>query len=74
MQHFTIGDKLPSGAKRYRKKTIVPLVKMDESFLCDNREGHRLQGWAGDFIAEDGDGGFYPISAEFHAANYILVK
>ena len=72
MKYFTIGDNLPDGAKMYRKKTVVPLVKMDEPFLCDSRESFRLQGQAGDFIAEDGHGGFYPISAEFHAANYVL--
>ncbi len=41
-----------------------------DPFLCDSREHLNLQGQAGDFIAEDGHGGFYPISAEFHAANY----
>lgn len=74
MKHFTIGDRLPTGAKTYRKKTIVPLVKMNEPFIRDNREGRRLEGKAGDFIAEDGHGGFYPISAEFHAANYVPAK
>jgi hypothetical protein len=29
-----------------------------------------VQGHAGDFLAEDVQGGFYPISAEFHAKNY----
>ena len=72
--HFKQGDSLPDGAKMYRKKTIVALVKMDAPFLCDNREGRQLEGQPGDYIAADGHGGFYPISAEFHAANYVEVS
>lgn len=59
--------------KWYRKKTIVPMVQMDEPFICESREG-LLEGQAGDFVAEDGHGGFYPISAEFHANNYEEVE
>jgi len=70
MKHFKSGDQMPEGAKPYKKKTIVSLVKMAEPFICDSREGRRLEGKAGDFLAEDGHGGFYPISAEFHEANY----
>ena len=70
MTHFGVGDALPEGARRYKKKTIVLLVKMDTPFTCDSREGHNLVGQAGDFLAEDGHGGFYPISVEFHADNY----
>ena len=74
MEHFGPGDSLPSGARLYRKKTVVSLVKMNEPFLCSNREGRNLQGQTGDYMAEDGHGGFYPISAEFHAANYELAE
>lgn len=69
MKEFNKGDQLPDGAKRYRKKTIVPMVKMDEHFVCQSREG-TLTGNPGDFVVEDGHGGFYPVSAEFHANNY----
>lgn len=70
MKHFKVGDELPSTAKGYKKKTVVQLVKMETAFLCDSREGHNLEGQPGDFLASDGHGGFYPVSAEFHAANY----
>jgi len=70
MKHFGVNDALPAGAKRYRKTAIATMVKMDEPFTCDNREGHNLQGYAGDFLVPDGHGGFYPVSAQFHAANY----
>lgn len=70
MEHFGIGDTLPETAERFRKKTVVRMVRMDEPFTCDSREGHHLQGQAGDYLAEDGHGGFYPISAEFHAEHY----
>ena len=73
-KHFGIGDALPNGEKNYKKKTIIRLVQMEVAFTCDNREGHHLQGQVGDFLAEDGHGGFYPISAEFHLENYELVS
>lgn len=68
--HYGVGDALPIGGRHYRKKTIVEMVCMAEPFTCDSREGHRLQGQPGDFLVEDGHGGFYPVSAEFHATNY----
>lgn len=70
MKHFGIGDELPTNAKQYRKISIVEMVKMGEPFTCDSREGHKLKGKTGDFLTEDGHGGFYPVSADFHAANY----
>ncbi len=70
MKHFGVGDTMPEGARGYKKKTVVWLLKMDEPFTCDNREGNHMQGQAGDFLADDGQDGFYPISAEFHTANY----
>ena len=71
--HYGLGSTLPFPRNLYRKKTTVEMVKMHEPFTCTNREGHNLQGQAGDYLAEDGHGGFYPISAEFHAANYECV-
>lgn len=71
--YFAKGDAMPEGGKLYRKATVVPLVKMPWDFTTESREG-TMDGKAGDFIAEDGHGGFYPISAEFHAANYIADK
>ena len=73
MTHFGTGDDMPEGARAYRKKTMVRMVRMDAPFTCDSREGRRLRGRAGDFLAEDGHGGFYPVSARFHAANYEAV-
>lgn len=70
MLTFSKGDAMPEGATGYKKKTVVQLLKIMEPFVCDSREGNSLEGQAGDFLASDGHGGFYPISAEFHAANY----
>jgi len=70
MKHFGVEDKLPDGSRRYRKTAVATMVKMDEPFTCDSREGHSLEGQAGDFLVSDGHGGFYPVSAEFHAFNY----
>ena len=67
---FMKGQAHPQGMKLFRKKTITPMAgPMSEPFRCESREG-TLEGQVGDFVAEDGHGGFYPISAEFHAANY----
>ena len=71
---FDVGDSLPLGSKLYRKKTVVPMVQMFEEFICTNREGENLKGQVGDFLVEDGHGGFYPVSEEFHAKNYEEVK
>lgn len=72
MIRFNKGDALPFGARRFRKKTVVPMVgPMSEPFVCESREGE-LCGQVGDFLAQDGHGGFYPISAQFHAINYEL--
>ena len=71
--HFGHGDPRPrpEGWRTYRKKTIVYMIgPMEEPFTCDSRERKGLQGQPGDYVAEDGHGGYYPISAEFHAANY----
>lgn len=68
--HYGPGDQLPEEGKLYRKTAVVRMVKMHRPFTCTNREGHDLQGQEGDFLAEDGHGGFYPVSAEFHAHNY----
>lgn len=70
MREFNKGDAAPAGMRLFRKKTITPMLgPMDEPFVCESREG-TLQGRVGDYVAQDGHGGFYPISAEFHAANY----
>ena len=70
MKHFGPGDTLPEGEERFKKKTVVEMVRMTEPFTCTNREGHNLQGQAGDFLVPDGHSGFYPVSAQFHADNY----
>lgn len=71
MKRFNQGQPRPSGEwVGYRKRTVVEMLgPMSEPFTCESREG-TLQGQVGDFLAEDGHGGYYPISAEFHAANY----
>ena len=70
MTEFAKGSKA-SGLewKSYRKKTIVKMARMDVPFRTESREGW-LQGQPGDFLAEDGYGGFYPVGAAFHANNY----
>lgn len=73
MKEFKQGATLPEGGKEYFKPKPVTLVKMDEDFECESREGI-VKGKAGDFLAEDGHGGFYPISAEFHEKNYREVN
>ena len=70
MKRFNKGDARPEGRwMPYRKTTTVQMMRMDEPFVCECREG-TLEGQPGDFMAEDGHGGYYPVSAEFHAANY----
>ncbi len=70
MLRFSKGGEMPEGGVLYRKKTVVRLIEINEPFICESREGE-LQGQPGDFLAADGHGGFYPISAEFHASNYV---
>ena len=70
MKQFKHDEQPPEGDwVNYKKTAIVPLLKMDEPFECHSREGV-LKGQAGDFLAQDGHGGYYPISAKFHEANY----
>jgi hypothetical protein len=70
MKRYAKGDPPPEGGDLFRKRTIVRMWgPMMEPFECESREG-LLRGQAGDFLAADGHGGYYPISAEFHAANY----
>ena len=67
---FSQGDAPPEGGDLFRKKTIVRMWgPMTEPFICESREG-TLRGYVGDFVAQDGHGGFYPISAAFHAEHY----
>jgi hypothetical protein len=70
MQHFKQGGPgLPADTPKFQKVTQVAMLKQTESFSCESREG-TLHGVPGDYLVEDGHGGFYPVSAEFHAANY----
>lgn len=66
---FNQGDNPPPGGRHFRKKTVVRMWRMATAFLCQSREGV-FRGEPGDYLAADGHGGFYPVSAEFHAANY----
>ncbi len=71
---FKKGQESPKGDwKMCRKKTIVPLLKMEHPFECESREG-TLRGEPGDWLAQDGHGGFYPISEEFWSNNYEIVE
>lgn len=72
MKHFGFEDDCPDPATagHYRKKTVVRMWKINEPFECTNREGEKMQGQPGDFLVEDGYGGFYPVGAEFHEKNY----
>jgi len=69
---FEKGNDLPEGSKFYIKTTTVEMVKMDKLFRAVSREGV-LFGEAGDFLVEDGYGGFYSVGADFHEANYVEV-
>jgi hypothetical protein len=68
-RQFKQGDASPEGGAQFRKKSIVRMWRIDEPFECQSREGV-LKGQPGDYVAQDGHGGFYPISADFHRANY----
>jgi len=61
-------------AKEYRKHKTAMLVKMNTKFVCENDHGEVSEGEAGDYLAQDLAGGFYAISAEFHAENYEEVN
>ncbi len=71
MNEFKVGDPRPKGDWRaYRKVAVAEMLKMKEPFTCWNREGEQMQGQPGDFLVEDGYGGYYPCGAEFHQKNY----
>ncbi len=70
MKRFSKNQLPPQGGwKNYRKKTIVAMLQMNEAFECESREG-TLTGQPGDYLVQDGHGGYFPVSAEFHKANY----
>ena len=75
MKTYGQDDTRPDGDwKTYRKTATAEMLKMDEPFLCTNREAEEMTGQAGDFLTADGYGGYYPCGAEFHAENYAEVK
>ena len=58
----------------YRKKTLVQLAgPMPHPFSCKTESGVQ-EGKAGDYLASDGNGGFYPVPAAFVAENYVAVE
>lgn len=70
MPHFAKGaDRPPGDWRPYRKFAVVNMLRMEQPFTCESREG-TLQGQPGDFLVEDGHGGFYVISPEAHALTY----
>ncbi len=69
MKEFKQGAAAPEGGALYQKKTQVRMWRQDDEFRCESREG-TLVGQPGDYLVEDGHGGFYPVSAEFHEENY----
>lgn len=75
MSHFGVGDPRPNPSewRFFRKTKPVEMVKMDEPFTCSNREVQNARGRPGDYIAEDGYGGYYVVGAEFHSVNYEQV-
>ena len=73
-QRFYQGQDIPIGGALYHKKSLTRMWgPISKPFECESREGV-IDGQAGDWLAEDGYGGFYPIGAEFHATNYERVK
>ena len=70
LRQFTRGgDPLPGG-DMFVKHRPVRLWRVPQFFICWTREGV-MQGRPGDWVGEDGAGGYYPIAADFHAANYV---
>jgi len=70
--HFGVGDTKPKGAWRlYYKHAQTSMLRMDEPFTVSNREGENMQGQAGDYLVEDGYGGYHVCGAAFHADNYV---
>src|SRR5260221_1444067 len=67
------GDAPPDGGDLFVKKTQTRMWKQSEPFSCQSREG-TLVGQPGDWLAQDGHGGFYPISDEVHPAEYVGAK
>jgi hypothetical protein len=56
-------------AKLYRKVVPTKMVKMDFPFAIESPEG-TVTGNAGDYLAMDSKGGFYPVSAEVFEETY----
>ena len=70
MKKFTNDGLPPDGEWVFcRKITPVQMMQMSEPFEVESREGLQ-EGKAGDWIVPDGHGGYYVVSAQFHALNY----
>ncbi len=71
MKYFNSRDARPKGEwASYDTVVSVTMLKMDEAFVCSQKEGRALQGQPGDFLAHGADGVYYPVSAEDCEANY----
>lgn len=63
---------LPEGEWRHYIKIVpTPMLQMDEDFRVETPEGI-MQGYAGDFLALDCQGGMYVVSAGVHMQTYVL--
>lgn len=56
--------------RSYRKKSMVRMGLLTEPVVVGNRENEENKGEPGDYLVADGHGGYYVVSAEFHAENY----
>ena len=54
----------------YRKTTTVRHGRIAEPIVVSNRENEDNNGEPGDYLAADGHGGYYVISAEYDDKNY----
>ena len=53
--------------------TVEIMGPVPSSFTCTTSDGEHLEGDEGDYIAPDGDGGFFPVSADVLAIRYEQV-
>jgi len=61
------------GAAEYRRAETIHAVRMPTAFSVLVESGGVLHGRPGDYLAEDADGGCWPIPAERFEAGYVPV-
>lgn len=75
MIKLNVGDPRPEGEwKTYRKTQTAEMMLLTEPVSAVNRENVEARGQPGDYLVEDGYGGYYVCGKEFHDENYEEVK